>query len=132
MNKKVLTLALVVLASVGLVAASSVFAQSSDNTQNTEKCRCGDRHQLRLDMKADILGVDIEEIQAMREAGKTFPEILDELGIDREEMKEKMQAARQAHIDQLVADGVITQEQADQRLERMAERPAKHLEGFAK
>jgi hypothetical protein len=128
MSKKIITYALVLMAGVGLAVAGSAYAQ--DATDSTKCDQLGNRHKVNLEMKADILGLDVEEIKAALQEGRAFHEILEEAGIDREEMHQKMQAARQAHIDELVANGTITAEQAEQRLERMAERPAKHLDNL--
>jgi hypothetical protein len=61
---------------------------------------------------AEALGLSVEELQAAREDG-TLRELIAGLDLDRVEMQERMQAAHEAAIDQAVADGVITREEAD-------------------
>ena len=65
---------------------------------------------------AGILGISVEELEAAREDGTKLPELIEELGLDAEEVKAEMQAAREAAIQQAVEDGTITQEQADELL----------------
>ncbi|MBL7163014.1 MAG: hypothetical protein ISS57_10440 [Anaerolineales bacterium] len=65
-------------------------------------------------MLADALGITSAELQAAQEAGKRVPDLLDELGIEQEAFQANIQAAQEAAYAQAVADGVITQEQADQ------------------
>lgn len=65
-------------------------------------------------LTAQALGITPEELQAAREAGQSHRELIEELGLDRATLRENMQSAHEAAIQQAVADGVITQEQADQ------------------
>ncbi len=65
---------------------------------------------------ADALGVTTDELEAAKEAG-TLRELVEASGVIREALREAVQAARQQQIEQAVADGLITQEQADQLLE---------------
>ena len=64
-------------------------------------------------LMADALGISVEELQAAREEGKSMRELLDELGIEPQALRERMEAAMDAAVEKAVADGVITQEQAD-------------------
>jgi len=59
-------------------------------------------------MLAEALGVTVEELEET-----PLPDLMEELDIDRETLRENTQAAREAAIQQAIADGVITQEQAD-------------------
>jgi len=63
---------------------------------------------------AQALGISVADLQAAHEEGKTVRTLIDELGLDRETFHTNMEAAHEAAIQQAVADGVITQEQADQ------------------
>lgn len=69
---------------------------------------------------AEALGLTPEKLQAELDAGKRLPEIADELGVEQADLKAALSAARTAQIEQAVVDGKITQEQAEQMLERMA------------
>lgn len=64
-------------------------------------------------LTAQALGISVEELQTAREEGKSMPALIEELGLDETQVREAMQAAYEEAVQQAVADGVITQEQAD-------------------
>lgn len=66
---------------------------------------------------ADALGMTVEELEAAREAGQDVRQLAEEKGIELETVHAAVEAARQTVIEQGVADGTITQEQADFLLE---------------
>ena len=68
---------------------------------------------------AEVLGLDVDEVKSELEAGKKMKDILEANGLDREAVHEKMKAAHKVKIQELVGEGKITQEQADEKLERM-------------
>lgn len=73
---------------------------------------------------ADVLGMTEQELeQAMWEEGKTPWQLADEQGISQDDLWAAMQDAHTAVLSEMVADGVITQEQADWMQEHMAEGP---------
>lgn len=65
---------------------------------------------------ADILGVTVEELQTAREEG-TVADLLDAAGLTREDLQTALEAATPDLIEQALADGLITQAQADYLLE---------------
>jgi len=69
---------------------------------------------------ANALGITVEELQAAQEEGTTLPELAESLGVDMEVVQAAIEAARAEAIAQAVADGTITQEQADAMAERDA------------
>ena len=73
---------------------------------------------------ADALGMTEEELeQAMWEEGKTPWQLADEKGISQDELWAAMQDAHASVLAEMVADGVITQEQADWMQQHMSEGP---------
>ena len=62
---------------------------------------------------ADLLGISAEELAAAKEDG-TVRDLIEASGLTQEEIQVAMQEAHEAAVAQAVADGVITQEQADQ------------------
>lgn len=60
-----------------------------------------------------VFGMTMEELEAAREDGVKIRDLLEEQGLDRDSIQEAMQAAHEDAIARAVADGVITQEQAD-------------------
>lgn len=85
-------------------------------------------------MIAEDLGISVEDFKARVQAGETPREIIASLGITPEQMHEKMQARAKAAIEERVASGKLTREQADKILERMANhpKPAMKLRRFIK
>lgn len=65
---------------------------------------------------AAALGISVEELEAAREDGTRLPELAEELGVDLADVRDAVQSAREDAINQAVADGLITQEQADRAL----------------
>jgi hypothetical protein len=61
---------------------------------------------------AQVLGVTVEELQAAKTAG-TMQALVEASGLTQAEIMTAMQEAHAAAIAQVVADGLITQEQAD-------------------
>ncbi|HUM71370.1 MAG TPA: hypothetical protein PLK31_21285, partial [Chloroflexota bacterium] len=67
---------------------------------------------------ADALGITVAELAAAHAEGKRLPELAAELGVALGDVQTAVQTAHEAAILQAVADGLITQEQADWMLQR--------------
>lgn len=65
---------------------------------------------------ATALGMSPEELEAAFAKGQTIRDLMDEKGLDAETLMANAQAAYEAAVQQAVADGVITQAQADEIL----------------
>lgn len=87
----------------------------------------GPLHTYMFDAMADAFGLTPEDLQARHDAGDTMWTIAQELGITEERFLELMTQARTTALENAVADGVITQEQADWMLQRMTQM---HANGF--
>ncbi|MDD3654991.1 MAG: hypothetical protein PHO01_12595 [Desulfotomaculaceae bacterium] len=72
-----------------------------------------------LDEMAGIFGMTADELKAEMDAGKKLDEIAAAQGLTMEQVWEKMKEAGKAKIQQKVADGTITQAQADEMLQRL-------------
>jgi hypothetical protein len=84
----------------------------------------GPLHDYMFTAFAQALGLTPEEIETRRQAGDTLSDMVQEQNLTAEEFQELVTTARTSAINQAVADGVITQAQADfmlERMERMAE-----------
>ncbi len=79
----------------------------------------GPLHEYMQAAIAEEFDLSVEELQALHDDGKTLWAYAQEQGMTQEEFAEKMLAARTQALQAAVADGVITQEQADWMLERM-------------
>lgn len=67
---------------------------------------------------AKALGLSVEEFDAARASGQTAWQIAEAQGVSTEALQAAMQAARADVLEQAVADGVLTQQQADAMLSR--------------
>lgn len=65
------------------------------------------------ELEAEALGMTVEELQAARAEGKFIPDLIEEQGLTQGEFQDAVRAAYENQIQQAVADGVITQAQAD-------------------
>lgn len=65
---------------------------------------------------AEALGMTVEELQNAKAAGQSLAEILEAQGLDLATYRDALQQAYEDAVAQAVADGVITQAQADQIL----------------
>ena len=79
----------------------------------------GPMHTYMVEAFAEALGMSVEDVQAEFDAGKTMWQIAADQGLDDEQVKGVMIQARTVALNAMVADGVLTQEQADFMLERM-------------
>ncbi|MFX4262364.1 hypothetical protein ACOBQJ_09180 [Pelotomaculum propionicicum] len=76
---------------------------------------------------AEFLGISQEDLKAERQSGKSMVQIASEQGVSEQELVDYVIGQRSAQIDQMVSDGKITQEQADQHKQLMTERVKENL-----
>lgn len=75
-----------------------------------------------IDVLADLTGLSTTDIQAKRAAGESIADIAKDEGVNPDDVVAKALEARKALLDQKVADGTITQDQADAVYAQMKER----------
>ena len=113
--KKLLLYTLLGVGVIGLTGAGMVFAGE------TFQKGIGGGHEAMLEDKAEILGMTVEELNTTREEGEMFRETIESKGLDFDEFHEQMKAKRaeriNAKMDQLVEDGRINREQANEKIE---------------
>jgi hypothetical protein len=73
----------------------------------------GQMHEYMQPALAKELGLTVEELQDRHDNGETFWQIAEDLGLTTEEALQLKLDARSAALDQMVADDLLTQEQAD-------------------
>lgn len=66
------------------------------------------------DAVAEVLGLSVADLEAARQSGQRLNELAEAQGVDPADVRAAAEAARQDYLQQAVADGIITQEQADQ------------------
>ena len=126
MNKKTISfLVLFVALSLGLagtVSAHGIFGCGGNLDPETI---VSNQSQM-FAHQAEILGISVDQVKQYWAEGKNMPEIAEELGVDLEDLQIKMKAGREEQMRErlqvLVDNGVITQEQADLRLQHMQDR----------
>ena len=132
MNKgvKLLTVGLVV---TGLLVVSFAGAALADSPADAEDA-CPYHHGeqgwggfqgqgiVLAETVSPLLGLTADEIQAQRDEGKSLAEIAAAQGVSQEALVEAIVAAKSTILQQRVADGFLTQEQADLMLEWMEQR----------
>lgn len=79
----------------------------------------GPMHEYMIAALAKAFNLTPEELEARHDAGETMWEIAAGLGWDAEQFRQAMLDARTQALNDAVAAGVITQEQADWMLSRM-------------
>ena len=77
---------------------------------------------------ADALDMTVAEVQAEVASGKTLRQVIVAHEGDPEAIVNTFVAARKAVLDKLVADGKLTQEQAEQMLANMKAQALRHLD----
>ena len=112
-------LGLSLLAGASLTSANGFFFSATPDEIATH-------HQEMFQSQAQLLGVTTEEVKAAWAEGKTLQDLAKEKGMTDEEFQQKMKDARTAqmknNLQTLVSKGVITQSQADSRLEVMQQK----------
>ena len=79
-------------------------------------------HQTMLETAAKALGLTPDELTAEFQAGKTLAQVAKERGVELADVQTALLDARKTALDKAVADGSITQEQADWMLDHMQQR----------
>jgi len=117
-----LVIGIVTLIGVNMASARGWFR--GDISLNSEAIV--ERQNQMFEDQASLLGISVGKVKEYWAQGKSIKEIAEEMEIDDENLQEKMKQARREKIKVklqiLVDNGVVTQAQADQRLQIMEER----------
>ncbi|MFZ5644958.1 MAG: DUF2680 domain-containing protein [Bacillota bacterium] len=74
------------------------------------------------DALANVLGITADQLKTEFQAGKKIEDIVTEHGMTMEQFNQKMLEHRKEELSKDVSEGKITQEQADQMIEKMGQR----------
>lgn len=69
-----------------------------------------------------VLGLDAAQLKEQFKSGKSLAQIATDKGISQDDLKAKLQAAMEAHIDQAVKDQKLTADQAAQMKSKLPEK----------
>lgn len=122
---KIAALAALPVLGIGIFGASQVASAHGifKGFSNATPEEIAIHHTEMFEHQSEILGLSVEEIKQAWAEGKDMKELMEEKGIDVEAVHAKMRAEResrmQEHMQTLVEKGVITEEQAQARLETM-------------
>ncbi len=76
--------------------------------------------------EANILGISVDQVKTKWASGESFQQMAKDVGLTSDQLNQKLGDARKAalktNLQTLVSQGVITQAQADQRLQVMDQR----------
>jgi hypothetical protein len=115
---------LVALLVVGIIGATSVYAQSPSGMPLHGRGPGNGRGPMGgpgLEAAAQALGMTTDELTAALQGGKTLEQVAEEAGVDFADVQAALQATRatemRERIQQALDDGTITQENADWLLE---------------
>ncbi len=122
--KKTLLIALVLAAVAGLAFAGVANAQGTQPTGGSSvtgavhgpmmsQVQAGPLHDTMLAAMAEALGIPAADLETRLASGETFYQIALAQGIAADDIPALMQTARSQALAAALADGVITQEQAD-------------------
>ena len=121
MKRKFIAYAMIPFLGAGVLGASQVSAHPLFGMANKATPEeIATRQQEMFQKQADLLGISVDKVKEGWANGKDIMTIATENGITKEQLKQKMKdaqaAAHKSELQALVAKGVITQAQADQRL----------------
>ncbi|MFH0852661.1 MAG: hypothetical protein V1845_03600 [bacterium] len=91
------------------------------------------QQQTMFQKQADLLGISVDDIKNAWAEGKSLKTLAEEKGISQEQLQAKVKEARlqqiKSDLQTLVEKGVITQAQADKRLQFMQNQSANGKQG---
>ncbi|MEK7600348.1 MAG: hypothetical protein AAB463_00085 [Patescibacteria group bacterium] len=118
-------LGLSAIAGSGVASAHGLFGGFGSATSDEGIAR----QQEMFQSHATLLGISVDAVKNAWAEGTSFQELAKAQGITKEQLQAKMKAVRleqmKAHLKALVDKGVITQAQADKRLQVMESIPQK-------
>jgi AcrR family transcriptional regulator len=86
------------------------------------------RDHLSVEAIAEVLGLEVEDLQEALADGQTIAEVAEAQGVALEDVVDALMASASERLQQAVDDGRITQEQADEQTEQMEEHILQMLE----
>lgn len=118
-----------------LILVSGVAVVSAADTPNSGQSRlqqgivqCRQGAQTALEAVSEMTGLSIDKIREQRQEGKSLQSIAESKGVSEEALTDKILAERKSVIDQLKADGKITDEQYQNCINNMESRIKANLE----
>lgn len=124
------------IAALALFVTNTASAHGWGWGKNLDPQETAQRQQEMFQEQADLLGTSVDKVKDSWAKGQTLADLADELGISESDLQAKIKSNHlsqlKSNLQTLVTQGVITQTQADQRYDFMAnqignEAPGKHM-----
>ena len=116
--KKFLIVSLLAIGIFGFVGANVASAITPEQT--------AEKQNFMFEHKAEVFGISVEQAKEYWAEKGSMWKMTAEMGIDKAEMRERIKENREArmqeHMQAMIDDGVMTQEQVDQRLQEIEAR----------
>lgn len=126
MNKKLFAYVLLPVVSFSILGAGIASANGwgwFGGSYNTDPTQFASQQQTMFQQRAQLLGVTIDEIKNAWAQGKTISQLAQEKGISQADLQKRATDLRTQQLKDkmqvLVSQGVVTQAQADARLQFM-------------
>lgn len=124
--KKAIAAGLIGLTALGATAVVPNIAEAqeapTEEAQDARQERRAERRAERIAVLTDALGVGEDVLQAAREAGQSIADVAADQGVAVETVVDAIVESKTAHIQEHVAAGDLTQEEANERIAGLAER----------
>lgn len=125
--------ATVVLAAAGFGITTVASAHRGDSTKDQRIVHVAPMHDRRngerLDAVSGLLGITSDELKTELRSGKSLAEIATEKGVDTQKVIDAIVAEMTEKVNEKVAEGKITQNQADTMLANAVERVTAMVNG---
>jgi len=119
-NTKLALYAILPVLGLGLLAGTTTASAHGFPMANLTPQEIATKQSAMFEAQATLIGATVAEVKAAWAQGKSLEQLATEKGVTKETLKTKMEAQRKAQLttqlQALVSQGVITQAQADQRL----------------
>jgi len=112
---------LIIAGSLGLYAVTA-YTRGPAGMKSGISGKQGYGYTQMLETKAEVLDITVEELQKGLQSGKTMLDIAKENNMTSEQLHERILEAQKERLQQLVRDGVLTQEEANARVQIMEQR----------
>ncbi len=125
MKHRILALAIVPALGLSLlgvnIASAHGFGYGFGGMKHATPEEIASKHQTMFEQQAQLLGITVDEVKNAWAEGKTIQDIITEKGITQDQIQARMQALQaqqlKTQLQTLVDKGIITQAQADKRLQ---------------
>lgn len=138
MKRKYLSYAILPVMALALVGGVSMARASGMGFfgSNATPEEVADRQAQMFQDQANLLGVGVDKVKDAWAKGQSIKDLAEENGVSEDQLRQKMQEQMQQHIKDrlqiLVDKGVITQAQADERLQFMQQQVQDGKHGMMK